>query len=355
MEYVHFTCTSEDINNISHALMMHDASQTVLLKSLHNVQDKLVQVAHNHAKSPMLSHTHGQPASPSTLGKELANFAYRINTQYELLKKHKFTAKLNGAVGNFNAHLLAYPEHDWARLTREFITGLGLEFNPYTTQIEPHDSLSRYLNNLGLVNTIMIGLNRDIWGYISMGYLKQKVKKNEVGSSVMPHKVNPIDFENSEGNLGMANSIIYHLVAKLPISRFQRDLSDSTVLRNNGTALGYSVLAYKSLFKGLEKVDYDERRSLEDLEDHWEVLAEAIQTVARKHGIKNAYEDLKDLTRGKNISKEDIKKYIAGLKIPAEDLQRLKNLEPKTYLGNAAEMADVKKFFNHKQAPSNHE
>lgn len=292
----------------------------------------------------MLCRTHGQPATPSTVGKELANFSYRISRQFKPIKDFKFPGKLNGAVGNFNAHIFAYPEYDWPSISREFIEGLSLEFNPYTTQIEPHDRIANYYSYLSLLNTILIDFSRDMWGYISFGYFKQKLKKGEIGSSTMPHKVNPIDFENAEGNFGLANSLAGHFMTKLPISRFQRDLSDSTVMRNNGIAIAYSVIGYKSLLKGLGKLEVNKQALEDDLNNHWEILAEPIQTVMRKYNVENPYEKLKELTRGNKITKEDIRKFITTLNIPEEEKKRMMELEPKTYIGNAASMCDIKQF-----------
>ncbi|KAL4505986.1 hypothetical protein ABPG72_013747 [Tetrahymena utriculariae] len=346
-EYVHFCCTSEDINNLAYSLMLNDAKNKILLKTLEEVQSNLISMAENNSAVPMLSRTHGQVASPTTVGKELANFAYRANRQINQIRKAKFSAKLNGAVGNFNAHIFAYPEFDWFRLSQEFIESLGLEFNPYSTQIEPHDSIAEFYNTLSLLNTIYIGFSRDMWNYISIGYFKQRSKKTEVGSSTMPHKVNPIDYENCEGNLGMANSVMKHFSEKLPISRFQRDLSDSTVMRNHGIAFGYSVVGYKSLLKGLDKVEVNNQKLQEDLNQHWEVLAEPIQTVMRKYNMENPYELLKDMTRGKSVvAKEDLHSLIHKLKVPAEVKQKMLDLTPGTYIGNAEQMAHIKKYIN---------
>ncbi|EGR27622.1 hypothetical protein IMG5_192770 [Ichthyophthirius multifiliis] len=320
-EYVHFCCTSEDINNLAYSLMLTRAKDKYLLNSIDEVQLKLIELSQKYAEKPMLSRTHGQVASPTTVGKEFANFTYRANRQIKQLNNFKFSAKLNGAVGNFNAHIFAYPEYDWVSLSQEFIESIGLEFNPYTTQIEPHDSLAEFYNTLSLLNTIYLGLSRDIWNYISISYFKQKSKKNEVGSSTMPHKVNPIDFENCEGNLGLANSIANHFCQKLPISRFQRDLSDSTVMRNHGIAFGYSVVGYKSLLKGLDKIEVNNQKMNEDLDQHWEVLAEPIQTVMRKYGLENPYEILKDLTRGKSI----VQKKIQEIQLKIQNYQKIKN------------------------------
>jgi len=343
-EYVHFSCTSEDINNLSYALMMNDANKLVICPTLTQLVDKIDAIATENANVSMLSRTHGQVASPTTVGKEFANFGYRVSRQLESLENLRFPGKLNGAVGNFNAHIFVYPEYDWPSLSKEFIESLSLEFNPYTTQIEPHDKLANYYSYLSLINTILIGFSRDIWGYISLGYFKQKTKKEEVGSSTMPHKVNPIDFENAEGNLGVANSISQHLLSKLPISRYQRDLSDSTVLRNTGVSLGYSLIAYKSLLKGLGKLEVNKQKLGSDLDDHWEVLAEPIQTVMRRYQVENPYEKLKDMTRGKEIDKQAIQDFIKTIDIPKSEKERLLKLEPKDYIGNAPDMSNFKKY-----------
>ena len=344
-EFVHFSCTSEDINNLSYSLLMNDANQEFLCKRIGEIVNTLGDLAEQNANVAMLGRTHGQVATPTTVGKEFANFSYRVNKQYQLLKNLKFSAKLNGAVGNFNAHIFAYPEYDWPKISREFIEGLGMEFNPYTTQIEPHDSLANFHQYLALINTILIGFSRDMWMYISIGYFKQKMKKGEIGSSTMPHKVNPIDFENCEGNLGLAISLSQHFANKLPISRFQRDLSDSTVMRNNGVAIAYSEIGYRSLQKGLGKIEVNKEVIAHDLDSHWEVLAEPIQTVMRKYGIENPYEKLKELTRGKTIDKESLQKFVNGLDLPESEKKRMLELRPETYLGNAPEMSLVKKKY----------
>ena len=339
-EFIHFACTSEDINNLSHALMLKSARDTVLLPMLDQVIGKLTELAHELADTPMLAHTHGQPASPTTLGKEIANVVYRLRRQREQLANAEILGKINGAVGNFNAHLAAYPDFDWEAFAWKFVESLGLAYNPYTIQIEPHDYMAELYDTMARINTILIDLDRDVWGYISMGYFKQKVKKDEVGSSAMPHKVNPIDFENSEGNLGLANALLRHLAEKLPISRWQRDLTDSTVLRNMGVAFGYTLLGYDSCLKGLGKLEVNRARLAEDLDTTWEVLAEPIQTVMRRHGIKNPYEQLKELTRGKGgITKEMLHEFIVDLDIPQEAKDRLLAMTPGSYTGKASELA----------------
>ena len=339
-EFIHFGCTSEDINNLAHALMLAQARDKVILPALDHIIEKLAGLARELADCAMLARTHGQPASPTTMGKELVNVAYRLGRGRERIAGVKLTGKFNGAVGNYNAHLAAYPGVDWEKLARGLVEGFGLEFNPYTIQIEPHDSIAELLDACARVNTILIDLDRDAWGYISLGYFRQKVKKGEVGSSTMPHKVNPIDFENSEGNLGLANAILRHMSEKLPVSRWQRDLTDSTVLRNLGVALGHALLGYDSCLKGLGKLEADRDRMKEELEASWEVLAEPIQTVMRRYGIAGGYEKLKDLTRGKDgITRDTVQAFIKGLAIPDADKKRLLALTPATYLGKAAELA----------------
>ncbi len=339
-EFIHFACTSEDINNLSHALMLKSARDEVLLPKLGEIREKLVAIAHELAASPMMSRTHGQPATPTTMGKEFANVAFRLSRQIERIAATEILGKINGAVGNYNAHLSAYPEVDWEAFARRFVESLGITFNPYTIQIEPHDYMSELYDHFARSNTILIDMNRDIWGYISLGFFKQKVKKDEVGSSTMPHKVNPIDFENSEGNLGIANAVLIHLSQKLPISRWQRDLTDSTVLRNMGVGLGYSLLGYVACLKGLNKLEANPQKMVDDLDANWEVLAEPIQTVMRRYGVPNPYEQLKELTRGKGgISKEALAIFIDGLDIPAAARDELKALTPWTYLGKAEELA----------------
>lgn len=338
-EFLHFACTSEDINNLSYALMMADARQTVLLPVFAELQDILRSYAIENADLPMLARTHGQTASPTTLGKEFRNVLARLDRQAELLEKQVVLAKVNGAVGNFNAHLSACPDLNWAQFADDFIQSLGLDLNPWTTQIEPHDWMAEYFHILERYNTILIDFCRDIWAYISIGYFTQKTIAGEVGSSTMPHKVNPIDFENAEGNLGVANALLVHLAGKLPVSRWQRDLTDSTVLRTIGTAVGHSSIAYASLLKGLGKLQVNAEKLSEDLDNSWEVLAEPIQTVMRLHGIDNPYEQLKTLTRGKAISAEVLAEFVAMLDIPAEAKKQLLELTPASYTGNAAELA----------------
>ncbi len=338
-EFIHFGCTSEDINNLSHALMLSGACHTVLFPALEALLQRLTAMAHQLAAMPMLARTHGQTATPTTLGKELANVVARLERQLGGLKHIALLGKFNGAVGNYNAHLCAFPHIDWPTLSRQFVESLGLGFNPYTTQIEPHDSIAELIHAFCRINTILIDLNRDLWGYISLGYFRQKPQAGEVGSSTMPHKVNPIDFENSEGNLGMANALLQHLAEKLPISRWQRDLTDSTVLRNMGVGLGHTLLAWDTCLKGLGKLEADPVRLQQDLDHAWEVLAEPIQTVMRKTGIANAYDHLKELTRGKRIDQTLIREFITGLDLPAEDKQRLLELTPATYTGLAEPLA----------------
>ncbi|OFZ69930.1 MAG: adenylosuccinate lyase [Betaproteobacteria bacterium RBG_16_58_11] len=339
-EFIHFACTSEDINNLSHALMLKAARDTVLLPSLDKLIARLTELAHALAEQPMLARTHGQPASPTTLGKELANVVYRLRHARDRIAGVALLGKLNGAVGNYNAHLSAYPNVDWESFAQAFVQGMGLSFNPYTIQIEPHDYMAELFDAIARANTILVDLNRDVWGYISVGYFKQKVKAGEVGSSTMPHKVNPIDFENSEGNLGISNSLLRHLSDKLPISRWQRDLTDSTVLRNMGVAFGYALLGYDSCLRGLNKLEANPQRLEDDLNANWEVLAEPIQTVMRRYGVPNPYEQLKELTRGKGgITKEHLHVFIMGLEIPADEKQRLLALTPHSYTGMAAELA----------------
>jgi adenylosuccinate lyase len=338
-EFIHFACTSEDINNLSHGLMLKSATQTVMLPFLDNLINRLIELAKQLADQPMLSRTHGQTASPTTMGKELANVAYRLQRQQQQLKASVFLGKINGAVGNFNAHLSAYPNVDWEAFAKTFVEKLGLSYNPMTIQIEPHDYMAELYDSFARVNTILIDLNRDIWGYISVGYFKQKVKAGEIGSSTMPHKVNPIDFENSEGNLGLANAILRHMAEKLPISRWQRDLTDSTVLRNMGVGFGYTLLGYDSCLRGLNKLEINTARLAEDLDNSWEVLAEPIQTVMRRYGIENPYEQLKELTRGKGgINQASLHAFIATLKIPADAKQVLLDMTPASYTGKAAEL-----------------
>ena len=338
-EFIHFGCTSEDINNVSHALMLRDGRDTVLLPALDKIIDRLVELAHQLADLPMLARTHGQPASPTTLGKEMANVVYRLRRVRKSIASVELTAKFNGAVGNYNAHLSAYPEFDWEGFNGRFVESLGLAFNPYTIQIEPHDAMAELFDATARANTIVLDICRDIWMYISLGYFKQKLKAGEIGSSTMPHKVNPIDFENAEGNLGLANSVLRHLADKLPVSRMQRDLTDSTVLRNMGVAFGYAVLAYDSCLRGLGKLEAEPARLAADLDACWEVLAEPIQTVMRRYGIENPYEQLKELTRGKGITKEALQEFIGTLAIPEAEKARLMQMTPGSYTGKAAELA----------------
>ncbi|WP_374494166.1 adenylosuccinate lyase [Zoogloea sp.] len=338
-EFIHFGCTSEDINNVSHALMLRDGRDGVLLPSLDRIIARLVELAHQHAELPMLSRTHGQPASPTTLGKEMANVVHRLRRTRKAIAGVELTAKFNGAVGNYNAHLSAYPDFDWERFNGRFIESLGLSFNPYTIQIEPHDAMAELFDATARTNTIVLDLCRDIWMYISLGYFKQKLKAGEIGSSTMPHKVNPIDFENAEGNLGLANSVLRHLADKLPVSRMQRDLTDSTVLRNMGVAFGYAVLAYDSCLRGLGKLEAEPARLAADLDACWEVLAEPIQTVMRRYAVPNPYEQLKELTRGKGITRDALQAFIATLAIPEAEKARLLEMTPASYIGKAAELA----------------
>jgi adenylosuccinate lyase len=339
-EFIHFACTSEDINNTSHGLMLKGARQEVILPKLRELLSALTNLAVVNADVPMLSRTHGQPASPTTLGKEMANVAMRLQRAIENIEKVPLLGKMNGAVGNYNAHLSAYPDVDWESFSKEVVEKrLGLEFNPYTIQIEPHDYMAELFDAIARANTILLDMNRDIWAYISVGYFKQKTKAGEIGSSTMPHKVNPIDFENSEGNLGVANALLKHLSEKLPVSRWQRDLTDSTVLRNLGTALGHSLLAYDSALKGLGKLETSPQRLAEDLNNCWEVLAEPVQTVMRRFGVPNPYEQLKELTRGKGITPEGLRSFIQGLAIPDDAKKLLLEMTPATYIGKATELA----------------
>jgi adenylosuccinate lyase len=340
LEFIHFACTSEDINNLSHALMLKGARDAVMLPALKVLIGRLKNLAHQHADLPMLCRTHGQTATPSTLGKEMANVVYRLQRAEQRLAATEILGKINGAVGNYNAHLAAYPKVDWEDFAQRFVTARGITFNPYTVQIEPHDYMAELFDAFARINTILIDLNRDIWGYISLGYFKQKVVEGEVGSSTMPHKVNPIDFENSEGNLGLANALLRHLSEKLPLSRWQRDLTDSTVLRNMGVALGYTLLAYESCLKGLNKLEANPQCLADDLNASWEVMAEPIQTVMRRYNIANAYDKLKELTRGKEgINRASLQAFINTLEIPEQEKQRLLQLAPDTYIGKAAELA----------------
>ncbi len=338
-EFIHFACTSEDVNNLSHALMLKQAREAFLLPAMDEVLAQLHALAEEHADQPMLSRTHGQPASPTTLGKEIANVAARLSRQREQVAAVQLLGKANGAVGNYNAHLAAYPEIDWAQHSRSFVESLGLVFNSHTTQIEPHDYMAELFDAIARFNTILIDFDRDVWGYISVGYFVQRPVAGEVGSSVMPHKVNPIDFENSEGNLGVANAILAHLGSKLPISRWQRDLTDSTVLRNLGVGFAHSLVAWQATLRGLSRLRVDADRMRKDLDENWAVLAEAIQTVMRRYGIPDPYEKLKQLTRGKPVDREILKELIDRLEIPDEAKERLRKLTPAGYLGEAATWA----------------
>ena len=338
-EFLHFACTSEDITNLSYALMLKEARERYLLPTWDDVISKVRALAHQCAAMPMLSRTHGQPASPTTLGKEMAVFVHRLRRQREQLTEVQILGKMNGAVGNYNAHLAAYPTVDWSALSRTLVEGLGLEHNPHTTQIEPHDYIAEYFAVIERFNRVLVDFCRDVWGYISLGHFRQRTIAGEVGSSTMPHKVNPIDFENAEGNLGMANAIMTHLSEKLPISRWQRDLSDSTVLRNLGVGVAHSAIAYQSLLRGVGKLDPDEEAMRNELNRHWEVLAEAVQTVMRRHGVEKPYERLKELTRGREVTEAGMRSFIQGLAIPDEAKQRLLAMRPDSYLGNAVEQA----------------
>ena len=339
-EFIHFACTSEDINNLAYGIALAEARATVLLPTLEAVAGDLRQLAHAHAGSPMLSRTHGQAATPTTLGKELANVYARLERQIAAFAKIPIKGKLNGAVGNYNAHAIAYPDVEWERLAAKAVASLGLEFSPYTTQIEPHDGIAEYCDTLARANTILIDLDRDVWGYVSLGYFRQRMREGEVGSSTMPHKVNPIDFENSEGNLGLANALLRHLADKLPVSRWQRDLTDSTVLRNLGVALGHALLGFHALRQGLAKLEADPQRMAADLDANWEVLAEAIQTVMRRYGLPEPYEQLKALTRGRTgMTRESLREFIATLALPEDAKARLLALTPATYIGLAESLA----------------
>jgi len=338
-EFVHFACTSEDINNLAWALIIRHAVVEELDPLLARIDQRLAGMAKDTAEMPMLSRTHGQTASPTTLGKELANVVFRLRKQRRTLDQVEISGKINGAVGNFNAHFAACPEVDWPTLARDFVEDLGLIWNPYTTQIEPHDMMAEAAHALMRINTVLLDFARDAWGYVSLGYFRQKLIEGEIGSSTMPHKVNPIDFENGEGNLGLANALLGHLAGKLPVSRFQRDLTDSTVQRSLGSAFGYCSLAWQSILKGLDRIAPDEARLSEDLDRAWEVLAEAVQTVMRLHGVPEPYEKLKSLTRGRGIDRERLLEFVRGLDIPRADRERLLQLTPSNYIGNAARMA----------------
>ncbi|BAW80641.1 adenylosuccinate lyase [Candidatus Nitrosoglobus terrae] len=338
-EFIHFACTSEDINNIAYALMLKESREKILLPQMKALITEIRTLAHRYQQVPMLSRTHGQPASPTTLGKEMANFAHRLELQRQSIEKIHLYGKMNGAVGNYNAHQIAYPEINWPLITRTFITQLGLQWNQYTTQIEPHDYMADLFQGVMRFNTILLDFCRDIWGYIALGYFKQKVVAGEVGSSTMPHKVNPIDFENAEGNIGIANAIFQHLAEKLPISRWQRDLSDSTALRNLGVGFAHSLIAYSSALKGIGKLEVNNPQINADLEDSWEILSEAVQTVMRRYGIDEPYEKLKKFTRGQRIDKNSLQAFIRNLNLPIEAKEQLLNLTPQTYVGNAAQQA----------------
>ncbi|QCI16511.1 adenylosuccinate lyase [Buchnera aphidicola (Aphis craccivora)] len=339
-EFIHFSCTSEDINNVAYALMIKDSINQVLLPLWSEIINFLKKYSIQYKNSSLLSMTHGQPATPSTMGKEILNFYYRIQRQFSRLKKIEILAKFNGTTGNYNAHLAAYPNVNWHIISKEFITSLNLIWNPCTTQIEPHDYIAEIFGCISLFNTILIDFNRDIWGYISLNYFKQTSIDHEVGSSVMPHKINPIDFENSEGNLGLSNALMHHMIKKLPISRWQRDLSDSTVLRNIGLALSYSVIAYYSVLNGMKKLKINHAQLLRNLNQNWSILSEAIQTVMRRYNIKSSYEQLKKLTRGKEINKIDIHKFISSLNIPEIEKKRLKKISPVNYIGSAIQIIE---------------
>ena len=340
-EYVHFACTSEDINNLAHGLMLKQGLEQVMLPEMMGVLTQIKHLAHDHQSQPMLSRTHGQTASPSTMGKEMANVAARLQRQIKQIKQVEFLGKINGAVGNYNAHYTAYPEIDWQANAQIFVESLGLTWNPYTTQIEPHDYIAELFDAIARFNTILLDFDRDIWGYISLGFFKQKTIAGEIGSSTMPHKVNPIDFENSEGNLGIANALLQHLASKLPISRWQRDLTDSTVLRNLGVGLAHSLIAYQSTLKGISKLQLNAPRLDADLDNAWEVLAEPIQTVMRRYAIEEPYEKLKALTRGKTINAQIMAEFIDSLDLPQSVKDELKTLTPANYIGNAVAQASA--------------
>lgn len=339
-EFIHFACTSEDINNLSHALMLQTARQDVVLPYWKQIIDAVKGLAHKYRDIPLLSRTHGQPATPSTIGKELANVAYRMDRQFKQLQNVEILGKINGAVGNYNAHIVAYPEVNWHQFSEEFVTSLGVTWNPYTTQIEPHDYIAELFDCVARFNTILIDFDRDIWGYIALNHFKQRTIAGEIGSSTMPHKVNPIDFENSEGNLGLSNAVLQHLASKLPVSRWQRDLTDSTVLRNLGVGLGYALIAYQATMKGVSKLEVNEANLANELDHNWEVLAEPIQTVMRRYGIEKPYEKLKELTRGKRVDAAGMQAFIDSLELPEEDKVRLKAMTPGNYIGRATTMVD---------------
>lgn len=339
-EFIHFACTSEDINNNSHGLMLKEARESVILPYCEKLVAEMKRLAEEYRDIPLLSRTHGQPASPTTMGKEMANVAYRLERQVKQIKAVEILGKINGAVGNYNAHISAYPDVDWHQLSEQFVTGLGLTWNPYTTQIEPHDYIAELFDAIARFNTILIDFDRDIWGYICLGHFKQRTIAGEIGSSTMPHKVNPIDFENSEGNLGLANALFDHLAAKLPVSRWQRDLTDSTVLRNLGVAVGYSLIAYQATLKGISKLEANVNNMAADLDSNWEVLAEPIQTVMRRYGIEKPYEKLKELTRGRRVDAEGMRQFIDTLALPDDVRVELKKLTPANYIGRAVKLVD---------------
>ena len=340
-EFIHFACTSEDINNLSHALMLKEGVHKVMLPQAQQIISELCKLAEEHKSQAMMARTHGQPASPTTLGKEMANVAARLARQLEQITQTPLLGKINGAVGNFNAHLSAYPQVDWPVFAQNFVESLGLTYNPYTTQIEPHDYIAELYDSIARFNTILIDFDRDIWGYIALGHFKQKTIAGEIGSSTMPHKVNPIDFENSEGNLGMANAILQHLSAKLPVSRWQRDLTDSTVLRNLGVGIGYSVIAYQASLKGISKLEVNEKSLADELDANWELMAEPIQTVMRRYGIEKPYEKLKELTRGKKVNNESIAEFIKALDMPEEAKASLISMTPASYIGDAIKLTEA--------------
>ncbi len=339
-EFIHFACTSEDINNLSHALMLTEAREKVMLPEVRNVIDSIKALANEYREIPLLSRTHGQPASPSTMGKEMANVAYRMERQFKQIENVEILGKINGAVGNYNAHVIAYPEVDWHQYSEEFVTSLGITWNPYTTQIEPHDYIAELFDGFARFNTILLDFDRDVWGYIALGHFKQRTIAGEIGSSTMPHKVNPIDFENSEGNLGLANAIFSHLAQKLPVSRWQRDLTDSTVLRNLGVGCGYAIIAYTSTLKGISKLEVNRAALEAELDKNWEVLAEPVQTVMRRYAIEKPYEKLKELTRGKRVDGEGMRNFIDSLELPEHEKTRLKEMTPANYIGDAVKLTD---------------
>ena len=339
-EFIHFACTSEDINNLSHALMLNTAREEVIKPQWRKIIDAIAGLSQEYRDIPLLSRTHGQPATPSTVGKEFANVAYRMERQFRQLGNVDILGKINGAVGNYNAHVVAYPEVNWHQFSEEFVTSLGIQWNPYTTQIEPHDYIAELFDCIARFNTILLDFDRDIWGYIALSHFKQKTIAGEIGSSTMPHKVNPIDFENSEGNLGLSNAVLGHLAAKLPVSRWQRDLTDSTVLRNFGVGLGYALIAYQSTLKGISKLEVNRDHLLDELDHNWEVLAEPIQTVMRRYGIEKPYEKLKELTRGKRVDAAGMQAFIDGLALPDDEKTRLKAMTPANYIGEAITLVD---------------